>query len=107
MVTELSDEKPDIGRILIMLGGLAKASDMIIQTLSEDRTAAATYRTEIRNEIAALRARIEAMEQKHDREDGAKTLAVSLGSFVGNIVKLLIGAVGGGLAIVIEKLLHR
>jgi hypothetical protein len=106
VVTELSEEKPDIGRILIMLGALSKASDMIIQTLSEDRTAAATYRTEIRNEIASLRTRIEAMEQKHDREEGARSFAKSAGSLVGKFAQLILGAVGGSLAVVIERWLR-
>jgi uncharacterized protein YlxW (UPF0749 family) len=127
-MTELSDERPDIGRILIMLGGLEKASNMIIQTLSEDRTAAATYRTEIRTEMAKLsgenqsvrselntvKAKVEKIEPIVDRlerkehgDQAVKTFASSIASFLGKLVQLGIGAAGGGLALLVDKLLHK
>lgn len=108
-----------------MLGGLQKASDIIIATQSDDRKAAAQYRTDIRNEIAGLRveyqavqsdlrlikAKVESMEPKVEkleqndfRYEGAhKAVAV-----FGKVVQFLIAAIGGmGGGALIDRLLHK
>jgi hypothetical protein len=46
------------------------------------------------------------MEQKHDREEGARTFAMSAGSLLGKFAQLILGAVGGSLAVVIERWLR-
>lgn len=114
----------EVGSVSFMLGQLKQGMDTIIGTLSEDRKAAAQYRTDIRNEMSGLRAeyhdvrsdlnvvkekvekiepKVDAMEQKHDQEDGAKTFALSVGSFVGKFAQLIVGAIGGVLAVIVER----
>jgi len=123
----MAEETETVGNVSFMLGQLKQGMETIIKTLSEDRTAAAQYRTDIRNEIAALRTdylkalsdlqavkeklermepKVEAMEQKHDREEGARTFAMSAGSLLGKFAQLILGAVGGSLAVVIERWLR-
>lgn len=110
---------------MIMLGGLGKASDLIIASLSEDRKAAAQYRTDIRNEIAGLRneyhavqsdlklikskvenmePKVEKLEQKDFSHEGAhKAVAI-----FGKVIQFLIAAVGGmGGGALIDRLLHK
>lgn len=112
-----------------MLGGLAKASDMIIATLSDDRKSAAQYRTDIRNEIAGLRTeyhsvksdlniikakvesmepKVEKLEQKDFTHEGAKKAAVSIGTVFGKALQFFVAAVGGmGGGAIIDRLMHK
>jgi predicted nuclease with TOPRIM domain len=111
-----------------MLGGLEKAVDIIIKTLSENREADARYRTDIREKIERLGSenhsmradvnfvkdkiekiepKVDSLEQKEHREEAVKTFAVSIGSFLGKAAQLAIGALGGVLAVFAEKMFHR
>ena len=108
-----------------MLGGLQKASDMIIKALSEDRTAAAQYRTDIRNEIAGLRAeyqsfqsdlklikaKVESMEpkvEKLEQKDFSKEGAHNAVAIFGKVLQFLVAAIGGmGGGALIDRLLHK
>lgn len=112
-------------KVLIMLGGLSKASDMIIQTLSDDREAAARYRTDIRNEIAGLRreyhsvqndlniikAKVESMEpkvQKLEQQDYQHEGARRAVGLLGKALQFIVAAIGGmGGGAIIDRLLHK
>lgn len=116
-------------KILIMLGGLEKSGEMIIRALSEDRTAAAQYRTDVRNEIAGLRReyhvvqsdlniikakvesmepKVEKLEQKDFTHEGAKKAAISIGTVFGKALQFLVAALGGmGGGAIIDRLLHK
>ena len=124
----VGEAEEQVGNVSFMLGQLKQGMETIIKTLSEDRSASAQYRTDIRKEIAALRddyhevrtdlktvkekiekiePKVMELEEKDHREQGAKTLAVSVGSFLGKAAQLAIGAIGGGMAVLAEKLLHK
>jgi uncharacterized protein YlxW (UPF0749 family) len=126
-MAEVSEEHVN-SQVLIMLGGLKMATDMIIKTLSENREADARYRTDIREKIEKLGSenhsmradlnfvkdkiekiepKVDSLEQKEHREEAVKTFAVSIGSFLGKAAQLAIGALGGGLAVFVDKMLHR
>jgi hypothetical protein len=123
----MTDETETVGNVSFMLGQLKQGMETILKTLGEDRLASAQYRTDIRNEIAGLRKeyhdvssdltivkekiekiepKVEALEQKHDREEGARSFAVSAGSALGKFAQLILGAVGGSLAVVVERWLR-
>jgi hypothetical protein len=106
-----------LGRIEAQLG-------TITQTLSEDRMASASYRTEVRKQladtsekvgrvsgdlhaakedIAEMKPKVVSLEQRALMSKGAAQLAVLLGKFA-HIVSAAIGAL---VAILFERWLHR
>ncbi len=106
------------------LGRIEAQLAMITQTLSEDRMAAAQYRTDVRRQladtgeklgavsgdlhsakedIAEMKPKVVSLEQRALMSKGAAQFAVLLGKF-GHI---LIAAAGGGVAILLERWLRR
>ena len=110
---------------MILLGGLQKATDIIIAAQSDDRKSAAQYRTDIRNEIAALRneyhdvqsdlklikTKVDSMEPKVDKleqKDFGREGAHRAAAAFGKVIQFLIAAVGGmGGGAIIDRLLHK
>lgn len=107
-----------------MLGGLQKGSDVILKTLSEDREAAARYRTEIRAELAGLRNeynavqsdlklikdKVEKMEPKVENLEQGRLIregAHQFAGFLGKAVYAIWAAIGGAVVVFIEKLMHK
>lgn len=119
----------EIDQTAFALGRLQQGVEMILQTLSQDRTAAAQYRTEIRNEMGGLRKdynsvradldvvkskvsemepKLATMEQRDHEQDGARSLAFSLAGALGKAAQLVIGALGGIAAVMVDRLFfHR
>jgi len=101
------------------LGGINKQLEAITRTLSENRTADAQYRTDIRKELAAqtttinavqtdiiiakkdiagMKPTVESLEQRALMSKGAANFAIVLGKFA----HVISAAIGGALVALIE-----
>src|SRR5882672_1689847 len=102
------------------LGGIKTQLESVLRTLGEDRSAAASYRTEIRAEIRGLetklsnvesisretakdvldmKPKVQSLEERATMSKGAANLAVLLGKGM----HILIGAVAGILTILFAR----
>lgn len=103
------------------LGGIEKSLEAITKTLSEDRVASASYRTEIREEIkknreetlnlngavklvtdavAEIKPQVSALWDARQQSTGAQRLA----RYLGHILTVLFGAAGGAIAVWLNHL---
>lgn len=115
--------KPPSADVSYQLGSIQNALDTITKTLSEDRMASAQYRTEIRremkdtrdaidavrtdltlakNDISTMKPTVDSLEQRAMMSKGAANLAIALGKFA----HVMSAAVGGIVAIFLERWLH-
>lgn len=105
------------------LGGIEKSLETVISTLAEDRVAAASYRTDVRKElgavkdsvgtltsdlkscksdIAEMKPEVESQKQRMLMSKGAANLAVGLGKFS----SIIWGGLGATIAVMAERWLH-
>lgn len=61
----------------------------------------------IGNTVARIAPLVDKHEQKHNREEGAKTFALSAGSVIGKLAQLIVGAIGGTIVFFLERMFHR
>jgi flagellar basal body L-ring protein FlgH len=101
------------------LGGIKQALDTITRTLSENRTADAQYRTDIRREmgsqhdaiasigtelgmakrdIADMKPKVDSLNERATMSRGAASLAIALGKFA----HVITAAIGGIIAVLVE-----
>lgn len=106
------------------LGAIKSSLDTITRTLSENRTADASYRTDIRKELAAqtaainavqtdiviakrdiadMRPKVDSLDQRSLMTKGAANLAVVLGK----AAHIISAAIGGALVFMLERWLNR
>lgn len=107
--------------LAFQLGGIKSSLESILKTQSEDRLAAAQYRTEIRSElkegsrrmqhiesqvagvvddVAEMKPKVNTLEQRALMSAGAAKLAVILGKGA----HIISAAVGGAIVIILDKL---
>ena len=111
----------EIDNISFHLGGIHTALEHITKAMSDDRSASATYRTEIRKEVKDVREKVDAIGGKlasvvddvAELKPVVKSLeeraamskgAVLFASVLGRAGHLLIAGLGGVAAIVLEHL---
>lgn len=108
------------------LGGINKQLEAITRTLSEDRTASAQYRTDIRKELAAqtdsinvvrtditlakqdiadMKPKVKSLDERAMMSKGAQNFAILLSKFA----HVVSAAIGGVVVLLIERYLfgHR
>jgi len=106
------------------LGGIKAQLEVITKTLSEDRMASAQYRTDVRRQladtsekigkvsgdlnaakedIAEMKPKVEALNQRADMSRGAANFAVLLGKFA----HVLSAAIGAFVVILFDRWLRR
>lgn len=102
------------------LGGIKSQLDTILRTLSENRTADATYRTGIREEmkaqttginevktdlalakqdIATMKPKVESLDQRALMSKGAANFAIIMGKFA----HVITAGIGGIVAVLLER----
>lgn len=106
------------------LGGIKQALETITRTLSEDRMASASYRTEVRKELAAqtstinsvqtdivvaknaiaeMKPKVESLEERALMSKGAANFAIVLGKFA----HVISAGIGGFIVLLVERWLHK
>lgn len=105
------------------LGGIEKSLEAVLSTLAEDRVAAASYRTDVRKElgavkdsvgtlaadlricksdIAEIKPKVESQEKRMLMSKGMANLAVGLGKFS----SIIWGGLGATIAVLLDRWLH-
>lgn len=113
----------EINDVSFALGGIKSQLEAVLRTQSEDRTASAQYRTDIRkelqktndviatvktdvtiakNDIAKMKPTVESLDQRAMMSKGAANFAIVLGKFA----HLIAAALGGVVALLLDKWLH-
>lgn len=113
----------EINAVSYALGDIKRQLETITRTLSEDRTASEQHRTDIRKDlhktnenlsevktemmlakkdIAEMKPTVESLDQRAMMSKGAANFAIMLGKFA----HVIAAAIGGVVALLIDKWLH-